>query len=136
MGSFSDYLELELLDHVFKVGAYSVPTNLYIALCKSTIEEDDTGSTLPNEVANSGAYARTVCNNWSAAAAGATANSAAITFQEATANWGTVTDFGIVDSGTYGQGNLLAYGKLTTAKKIGTGDTAKFATGDIDVTLS
>jgi hypothetical protein len=136
MGSFSDYLELELLDHVFKVGAYTQPTKLCIALCKSTIAEDDTGSTLPTEVANAGAYARKQCNTWQTAAAGATQNNIAITFVEATTNWGTVTDFAIVDSATYAQGNMIAYGKLTTFKKIGTGDTAKFATGDIDVTLT
>ena len=44
MGSFSNYLELEILDHVFKTGAYTAATNIYIALCKSTIEEDDTGA--------------------------------------------------------------------------------------------
>ena len=135
MGSFSDYLENELLDHVFKVGAYTQPTNLYIALCKSTIADDDTGATLPAEVSG-GAYARKKCNTWATASAGATSNNIAITYAEATANWGTVTDFAVVDSGTAAQGNMLAYGKLTTAKKIGTGDTAKFATGDIDVTLT
>jgi hypothetical protein len=30
---------------------------------------------------------------------------------------------------------MLAYGTLTVAKTIGTGDTAKFAVGDLDVTL-
>lgn len=135
MGSFSNYTELEILDHIFKVGSYTPATNLFIALCKSTIAEDDTGATLPTEVANSGAYARKRCNTWATAVGGATYNNMAITFTEATANWGTVTDFAVVDSGTYAQGNMLGFGKLTTAKKIGTGDTAKFATGDIDVTL-
>jgi len=133
MGSFSDYLENELLDHVFKTGAYTQPTNLYIALCKSTIADDDTGTTLPSEVSG-GAYVRKKCNTWDLAAAGATENSQVVTFVEATANWGTVTDFAICDKTTLG--NVIGYGKLTTAKKIGTGDTAKFATGDIDVTLS
>lgn len=127
MGSFSDYLENELLDHVFKVGTWSPPTNLYIALCKSTIADDDTGSSLPTEVSG-GSYARKVANSWVTAAAGATSNAAVLSFVEATAVWGTVTDFAIVDSGS--GGNMLAYGKLTTPKKIGTGDTAKFATGE------
>jgi hypothetical protein len=133
MGSFSDYLELELLDHVFKTGAYSPATNLYIALCKSTIADDDTGSTLPAEISG-GSYVRTKCNTWDPASSGATENSQVVTFPEATANWGTVTDFAICDKTT--AGNMLGYGKLTTPKKIGTGDTAKFATGDIDVTLA
>jgi len=94
MGSFSDYLELELLDHVFKTGAYTQPSNLYIALCKSTVEEDDTGSTLPTEVSG-GSYARKGCNTWDLAAAGATENTQPVTFAQATADWGVVTDFAI-----------------------------------------
>lgn len=134
MGSFANYLEDALLDHAFKTAPMSVPTNLYIALCRSTIEEDDTGATLPTEVSG-GAYARIQCNTWDAASGGAIENSQPVTFAEATANWQTVTDFGVVDSVTAGQGNLLCFGKLGTEKKIGTGDTAKFATGDLDVTL-
>jgi hypothetical protein len=134
MGSFSDYAEGKILDHVFKTGAYTPATNLYIALAKSTIADDDTGSTIPTEVSG-GAYARKKCNTWDAASgAGATENSQAVTYVEATANWGTVTDFAIVDHSS--TGNLIAYGKLTIAKKITTGDTAKFATGDIDITLT
>jgi len=134
MGSFSDYLENELLKHVFKVGGgYSVPTNIYIALTKSTIEDDDTGSTLPTEVSG-GAYARKTCNTWTTPAANTISNSVVVQFVQATANWGTVTDFAIVDHSSTGK--LLGYGKLTTPKKIGTDDTAKFATNDIDVSLT
>jgi len=49
MGSFSDFLENELLDHVFKTGAYTAPTNIYVALCTSTPDDADTGSTFPGE---------------------------------------------------------------------------------------
>jgi len=133
MGSFSDYLENELLDHVFKTGSYSVPTNLYVALCKSTIEDDDTGSTLPSEVSG-GSYVRKKCNTWDAASAGATENTQTVTFAQATADWGVVTDFAICDKTT--AGNVIAYGKLNTTKNIQSGDTASFATGDIDITLS
>jgi hypothetical protein len=89
MGSFSDWLEDEILNHVFKNTSMSQPTKLFIALTESTI-----------------------------------------------AVWGTITDFAIVDSGTAAQGNMFGFGKVTTSKKIATGDTAKFATGDIDVTLN
>lgn len=135
MGSFSDWMENSLLNHAFKGTSMSQPTKLFIALCKSTIAEDDTGSTLPSEVSG-GAYARKECSTWDNSTAGATANSQAVTFAEATAVWGTITDFAIVDSGTAAQGNVFGFGKVTTSKKIATGDTAKFATGDIDVTLN
>jgi hypothetical protein len=131
--SFSNFLELELLDHVFLTGSYSQPSNIYIALTKSTIDDTHTGSTLPSEVSG-GAYARKSCGTWDTASAGSTKNGVAITFVQATAQWGTVTDFGIVDASA--AGNLLAYAKLTTAKSIATGDTAKFATGDLKISLN
>ena len=132
MGSFSDYLELEILDHIFKVGSYTVPSNLYVALCKSTISDSHTGTTLPNEVTG-GAYERKSHNTWKTAASGATHNSGAITFATATAAWGIVTDFAICDKTT--NGNVIAYGALSTSKNIGNGDTANFADDAIDITL-
>jgi len=131
--SFSDYLELEILDHVFLTGSYAQPSNIYIALCKSTIDDADTGSTLPSEVSG-GSYARKSCGTWDTASAGSTKNGVAITFTQATAQWGTVTDFAVVDASS--GGNVLAYAKLTTAKSIATGDTAKFATGDLKVSIN
>ena len=130
--SFSDFLENELLDHIFLVGSYSVPSNIYIALTKSTITDAHTGSTIPSEVSG-GSYARKSCATWDTAAAGSTKNTQPITFVQATAPWGTVTDFGVCDAIT--AGNLLAYAKLTTAKSIATGDTAKFATGDLKCSI-
>jgi hypothetical protein len=132
MGSFSNYMELELLDHVFKVGAYTAATNLYVALLKSTPDDADTGSTLPGEVSG-GAYARKGCNTWAAAASGATSNSIAIEFVQATADWGVVTHFAVVDHSS--TGNVIGWGALTVTKNIQSGDQARFATNDLDVTL-
>jgi hypothetical protein len=131
--SFSDFLELGLLDHILLTAAYSQPSNIYIALTKSTIDDTHTGTTLPSEVSG-GAYARKSCATWDAASAGSAKNGVAITFVQASAQWGTVTDFGICDAIT--AGNMLAYAKLTTAKSIATGDTAKFATGDLKISLN
>jgi len=133
MAGFSDYLELELLDHIFLTGSYSVPSNIYIALCKSTVEDDDTGSTLPSEVSG-GSYARKSCGTWDTASAGSTKNGVPITFVQATADWGTVTDFAVCDAIT--AGNVLTYAKLTASKSVSSGDTAKFATDDLKVTLN
>ena len=126
----SNYLENEILDHILKVGTWNSPTNIYLALTQSTIEEDDTGSTLPSEVSG-GSYARPTLNTWTAAASGSSTNSIAKTFAQATAVWGTVTDFCLVTHSTTGQ--VLYKGKLTTSKKIATNDQAKFATNDIKI---
>jgi len=134
MGSFTDYLENELLDHVFGTGDWTSPTHLYIALSKSTLDDTVTG-TIPGEVTG-GAYVRKICDTWDAAASGATENTQVVTFAQATADWGTITDFAIVTSITAGSGDVIAYGALTADKLVESGDTLKFATGDLDVTLA
>jgi hypothetical protein len=135
MGSFSDFLENELLDHVFKVGAYTAATNLFVVLLNTTPDDDDTGTVLSTaKEVSGGSYARVTCNTWDAASGGATANTGAITFAEATADWGTVTHFAICDHAS--TGNMLGWGALTTPKAIGTGDTASFAAGDLDVSIT
>jgi len=132
MAGFSNYLELEILDHIFKVGAYTQPANIYVALCKSTITDTHTGSTLPGQVSG-GSYARKSRGTWDVASAGSTKNTGPITFAQATANWGTVTDFAVCDAIT--AGNVLCYAKLSAPKTIQSGDTAKFASGDLKITL-
>lgn len=133
MGSFSDYLENELLDHVFKTGAYTAPTNIYVALLTSTPDDADTGSTFPGEITGTGSLVRIKCNTWDAAASGATENSQTITFAQATGDMGTVTHFALADKTTLG--NALGWGALSASRVISSGDTASFATGDLDVTL-
>lgn len=133
MGSFSDYLENELLDHVFKTGSYTAPTNIYVALLTSTPDDADTGSTFPGEITGTGALVRIKCNTWDAAASGATENSQTVTFAQATGDMGTVTHFALADKTTLG--NALGWGALSASRVISSGDTASFATGDLDVTL-
>src|SRR3990167_3149462 len=117
-GSFSDFLELEVLDHVFGAAAYTAPATLYFALF--TVAPTDAGG--GTEVTG-GSYARKdVANNatnFPAAAAGAKSNGTAITFVTATASWGTVTYVGLLDAST--AGNLLAWAGLTTSKTISNG---------------
>ena len=132
-GSFADFLELEVLDHVFSAATYTAPATMHVGLSTTTITDAGGNITEPS----GGSYARvSVTNNatnWPAAAAGAKANGAAFTFPAATASWGTVTDFFISDAAS--GGNILCYGVLTTPKTIDSGDTASFAIGDFDITL-
>ena len=131
--SFTDFLELEVLDQLFGGLDYAEPATLYIAL--STTTPTDAGGNFTEPVGNG--YARKgEANNkttWTTAAAGALSNAIEIIFAQATGAWGTITHFGIFDALT--GGNLLATGALTVAKPIDADDTAKFAVGDLDVTL-
>lgn len=133
MGTFSTYLQNEVLDHVFKTGAYTAATNLFVALLISTPDEDDAGSSLPGELSG-GAYARVTCNTWDVASAGATENTQPVSFAQATADLGTITHFCVMDGIT--TGNLIGWGALSASRVISSGDTASFATGDLDVTLT
>jgi hypothetical protein len=68
---------------------------------------------------------------------GTSDNIAAITFPAPTGNWGTATHFALWDSATYGAGNLLASGILTTAKTINSGDAAPtFPIGTLDIVIA
>jgi hypothetical protein len=136
MGSLSSFLQDELLDHVFKTGAYTAPTNIYVALLTSTPDAADTGTTFPGELTGTGALVRIKCNTWDAATGdpGATENSQTVSFAQATGDMGTVTHFALADKTTLG--NAIGWGALSASRVISSGDTASFATGDLDVTLT
>jgi len=126
--SFSNYLETELLDHVFTNSAYTAPSTLYLALFTSNPDEDGSGT----EVTTSGtAYARQTVT-FSVSGNTATTD-AAVEFPTATANYGTVSHVGIYDASS--AGNLIAYAALTTSKAIETGDVFRVPAGDLDITL-
>jgi hypothetical protein len=130
MGSFADYWENEILDHLFGKGSYTPPT-IYVGL--STADPTDDASGLAEPSGNSYARVATAGADWNVASGGAIANANDITFPEATGSWGTITHFAIFDAAS--AGNMLAHGALNVSKSISSGDTAKFAAGDLDVTL-
>lgn len=131
-GSFSDHLEDELLDHVFGGGDYSRPATVYVALY--TVAPTDAGG---GTECTGGSYARkSVTNNdtnFPAASSGAKSNGTDIEFVEATGDWGTVVAFAIFDA--LSGGNMLCWADLSANKDIDSGDTAKFAAGELDITL-
>lgn len=127
--SLSDYLEIKLLDHTLKNTAFTQPTNIYVALFTAAPTDAGGGT----EVSGND-YARVNHNSWDAASGGATENTGAVTFPQASGgNWGTVTHIGLFDAPT--SGNMLAWGALSTSKAVNDGDTAQFADGAMDVTL-
>jgi hypothetical protein len=124
--SFTNFLETEILDHVFAGNAYSAPSNVYLGLYTATPNDAGGGT----ELSGSG-YAR---QTMAMSVSGNTAtNSAAEEFATATGSWGTVTHVGVFDAAT--SGNLLAYGALSASKAIATGDVFRIPAGDLDITL-
>ena len=133
MGSLSNFSENELLDHVFNA-AYTAPTTIYLALCTADPTDAGTGASM-NEVANSGSYARKAITFGAASSRRVTQN-ADVTFDQSTGAWGTVTHWAIVDSATYGAGNMLAHGAFGTSKSVVTSNTPSVASGEVYVEIS
>lgn len=129
MGSFSNYLENELLDHVFGVGAYTPPT-VYVALSKA--DPTDAGTGIAEPSGNS--YARVAHASWNAAANRSIDNNGAVTFPQATGAWGTLTHWALFDA--LNGGNMLAHGTLSASKSVVNGNTPSIASGEIDLSLN
>lgn len=126
MSSFSDYLENELLDHVFRNSALTSPTAVYAALY--TVAPTDAGG--GTEVSGNG-YARQSIT-FGAASGGAIANTADVDFTASGGNFGAIIAVGIFDASS--GGNLLAWDAVSSTT-INDGDTFRIATGDLDITL-
>jgi len=131
MGSFANFWEDEILDHLFMKGSYTMPTNLWVGLSTADPGDDEGGLAEPS--GNNYSRVPTDGDDWDVSSGGATANAADITFPEASGAWGEITHFAIFDASS--GGNMVAHGALDESKTIGSGDTAKFATGAFDVTL-
>jgi hypothetical protein len=142
MAHMSDFLENKLLDWLLRGQAIGItgasaaagtgPTSVYFGLFTAN-PSDAAGGT---EVAT-GSYARVAVAsslaNWagtqaaasttaSSGTGGTTSNNAAITFPTPSANWGTITGFGIFDASS--AGNLLFWAPLTVSKTVNNGDPA------------
>lgn len=125
--SFSDYLENELLDHVFGGASYSAPATVYVGLFTAAPSDAGGGTEV-----SGGSYARTACT-FGTAASGTIANSANCEFPTATASWGTVTHMAIFDAAS--AGNMLAWSALTSSKAVDTNDLLRFSAGQLTVSL-
>ena len=125
--SFTNFLETEILDHVFAGAAYSAPSTHYLGLFTSAPGETGGGTELSGSAYVRKSVAFTTSGN-------TTSNNAAIEFPTATGNWGTVTHVGVFDAST--SGNLMAYATLSASKTIETGDVFRVPSGDLDITLN
>ena len=124
----SNYLENALINATLRNTTFTSPSTVYVGLFLT--DPTDAGS--GTEVSG-GSYARKAMT-FGAPSNGASVNSAAVEFDQATGNWGTIPFFAIFDSLT--SGNMLYHGALTASKTIETGDVFKFATSSVSVTLA
>ena len=132
MSAATNYLELEILDHLFSVGTYT-PGTLYLAL--ATAVSDAEAGTFTEVTTVGTAYARQSLSGkfGTAAASGSISNDANIQFPTATADYGTVTHIVVMDALT--GGNALIVQALTSSKTVENGDTFVVNTGNLTVNL-
>lgn len=131
MAAMTDYLENKILDWLLRGQAYTPPATSYIGLLTAAPSDSAAGTEVTG-----GSYARVAvtsnATNWnssdgdndaaSSGTDGTTENDVVVTFPAPTANWGSVTHFGIYDAAS--GGNLLIHAALSTAKTINNGDAA------------
>jgi len=124
--SFSNFLETEILDHVFAGAAYTAPSTHYLALFTAAPGETGGGTEVSGGAYVRKAVAFTTSGN-------TTSNNAAVEFPTASASWGTVTHVGVFDASS--SGNLMAYATLSASKAIASGDVFRVPNADLDITL-
>jgi hypothetical protein len=128
MAEMSNFLENALINATLRNTSYTSPTTTYLALYTNDPTDADTGTEITG-----GSYVRQSIT-FSSPSNGATSNSSAIEFPQATADWGTITHVGIRDAVT--SGNLLYHTPLDTSKTISNGDIFKITSTNLSVTLA
>ena len=106
-------------------------TTVFVSLHTSALATNP-----PTNEVTGGAYARQGAIAFTNAGNNPTvaSNSAILTFPAATAPWGTINQFALWSAVT--AGNMLGWGDLTTPKTVNSGDTARFATGSLTITVN
>lgn len=133
-GSFSNFWETEVLEHLLGSSAYTPTTALWAALYSASPGEAGTSTA---EISGNG-YTRVKIENdgtnWPAA--NPKLNAVAVTFPVATGTgWGSVTHMALVSTSASTAPSFYVYADLTTPKTIDGGDTASFSTGAISIGL-
>lgn len=109
----------------------ALPGDYYIGLSSTPPAVD--GSNV-SEPASSAGYERVKLETLSEPTNGVITNTAAISFNESTANWGTMTHFVIYDSPS--GGNLLMYDNLSTQRNVEAATIVTIKAGSLSLTLS
>lgn len=125
MSAATDFLELEILDHILRVGSYTMPSGLFVQL--HTADPTDAGTTA---VASNNTRTSVT---FGAASAGTSANTTAVTWASVPASE-TYSHFTIWDAST--SGNPLIRGALTAPQAVVTGNTFTIPIGSLTVSLA
>lgn len=131
MGSKTNFLENEILDHILRGETYTAPTAVYSALF-TVIPSDSSGGTEVTTTDSSYTRVETTFVTAGLTVTGQSVNESAVNFATITGGATvTVVAWGLLDAAT--GGNLL-YWATVTSTALEVGDQATFPAGNIVVT--
>lgn len=126
------YFLNQVMGNLFKTKETpALPGEYYIGL--SSTAPNISGGNVTEPLSNSG-YKRVKLENLSEPADGVITNEQAISFDESTANWGTMSHFVIYDA--IESGNLLMYDTLSTPRNVETATIVTIKANSLTLTLS
>lgn len=132
----SNYLQAKIADHVVGKTSFTMPTNVYVALCTAEVTDTQTGSTITEANYTSYARVQTDGDDWNAYASDETTNANEITFPACTGGTSSVTHFAVLDAST--NGNLLFFDALDSPAtlEVSTAITPSFAPDTLALTVT
>lgn len=126
------YFLNQVMGNLFKTKETpAFPSEYYIGL--SSTAPNISGGNVTEPLSNSG-YKRVKLENLSEPADGVITNEQAISFDESTANWGTMSHFVIYDA--LEAGNLLMYDTLSTPRNVEAATIVTIKANSLTLTLS
>lgn len=126
------YFLNQVMGNLFKTKETpALPSEYYIGL--SSTAPNISGGNVTEPLSNSG-YKRVKLENLSEPAEGVITNEQAISFDESTANWGTMSHFVIYDA--LEAGNLLMYDTLSTPRNVEAATIVTIKANSLTLTLS
>ena len=155
MAALSDYLESGLLQHLFRGQDFPKPSAIAIALTSGVPLDKHTGATipeLPTGINGSGTgYSRILLDRtdvsgdsyWTFSSGNCNVsgcqhlvkNSGNRVFDTALLDWGWTSGLAILDSGVYGEGNLLMHAQLDNPRVIYEGDSVVFNSETLQISF-
>lgn len=134
MGSFTDTMENEILDHVLRNETWTQPAVVYSALF-TVIPSDSTAGTEVTQASSGYTRVATTFVTAGATTAGRSQNSGAVNFATVAAGATiTIVGWGLISTATYAAGTLIFWATVTSTA-LNVGDQATFPVGNIVITL-
>lgn len=136
-GTFSNFAETSLLDHIGKT-SYTSPAT-WLALCTAVPDSSKTGTTITEATYTGYARQHILAAGWNAAVSGGAGaastktNNGAITYAACTAGSSTIIGYAICDAVTVG--NMLGWGSATSTVISTTQTPATIADQGLTLTL-